>query len=87
MQHPGSFWTALVITVVAFSAMAFATESTMGIALALLVPTGITGLVLMRRPTKDFASIGRGLLAGAGLCVLGFAGLYTWIALSMHGVL
>lgn len=87
MQHAASFWTTLVLTVVAFCAVAFLDESTMGIALALLVPTVIAGIVLVRRKTSDLASIGRGLLAGSGLCVLGFAALYAWIALYMRGVI
>lgn len=85
MQHASSFWITAVLALAAINVVAFATEDTAVVGLALLVVLGATGAGLWARASEPVATVGRGLVAAAALSFVGFAALYTWTALYMSG--
>jgi hypothetical protein len=87
MQHAKSFWITLVITLVAINAVAFADEDAAPRGLALLGLLAVLGAALWARAGEQLAVVGRGLVAGSAVCLVGFVGLYTWVALYMSGAI
>jgi hypothetical protein len=87
MQHAKSFWVTVVVTFVAINAVAFADEDAAQRGLVLLGLLAVLGAVLWTWAGERLAVVGRGLVAGSAVCLVGFVGLYTWVALYMSGAI
>jgi hypothetical protein len=87
MQHAKSFWVTVVLTLVTINVVAFADEDSAPRGLALLGLLAVLGASLWARAGEQLAVVGRGLVAGSAVCLVGFVGLYTWVALYMNGAI